>query len=190
MNFNTQDSNQEKLSNAKERRRRYEAARSKTPEYKERAKIYSARYHSKPENKETVRKNMSKPEVITIRNARRRERRATDLLHALSCRLRNGTYRAFSTNGFRKGTKTAKLIGCSWDFLQSHIESQFTKGMNWDNRTEWHIDHIVPLASAATEADAVALCHFSNLRPMWARDNKIKGDNVVTCQPELLLAMQ
>lgn len=47
--------------------------------------------------------------------------------------------------------------------------------MTWQNRGEWHIDHIVALATAKTEADVLALNHFTNLRPMWGPDNLKKG---------------
>ena len=47
--------------------------------------------------------------------------------------------------------------------------------MNWDNRSEWHIDHIVPLSSANTEEELIRLCHYTNLQPLWAEDNLKKG---------------
>lgn len=48
--------------------------------------------------------------------------------------------------------------------------------MSWENRHLWHIDHIVPLATAKTEQDVIALNHVSNLRPMWSKENLSKGD--------------
>ena len=41
-----------------------------------------------------------------------------------------------------------------------------------------HIDHIVPISTASTEEEVIALNHFTNLRPMWARDNMVKGAKV------------
>ena len=43
--------------------------------------------------------------------------------------------------------------------------------MSWENRHEWHIDHIMPMASAVTQEDAERLQHYTNLRPAWANDN-------------------
>ena len=58
-----------------------------------------------------------------------------------------------------------------------YYESKFTAGMNWDEvvKGNIHIDHIVPLATAKTEADVVRLCHYTNLQPLWAIDNRRKG---------------
>lgn len=104
-----------------------------------------------------------------------RERRARDPLYAVSCRIRARITSVFKYQGFRKSEKTEKILGCDWDTLKSHIERQFIKGMTWENRSEWHIDHIVPLASAKTEEDLIALNHYTNLRPLWAEDNLSKG---------------
>ena len=37
------------------------------------------------------------------------------------------------------------------------------------------IDHVVPLASAKTAEDMFALCYYTNLQPLWAKDNLRKG---------------
>ena len=90
-------------------------------------------------------------------------------------RLRARTCGAFRQHGFKKGTKTGDMLGCEWGFLKAHIEAQFTEGMSWGNRRLWHIDHIIPLASAKDEATLVRLCHYSNLQPLWKKDNQSKG---------------
>ena len=53
--------------------------------------------------------------------------------------------------------------------------------MSWDNYGlyGWHIDHKVPLSLAKTEEELLKLCHFSNLQPLWAKDNLKKGDSIV-----------
>jgi hypothetical protein len=66
---------------------------------------------------------------------------------------------------------------CSGLVLISEIITRdFAKGMTWDNRVDWHIDHIMPISSAKTEADVLRLHHFTNLRPLWAHENAAKGD--------------
>jgi ribosomal protein L40E len=82
----------------------------------------------------------------------------------------------------KKDIKTGSAIddlGCSISEFKNHIESKFTSGMNWNNwsRTGWHIDHIKPLASfdLTDPSQLSKACHYSNLQPLWARDNLIKG---------------
>lgn len=70
------------------------------------------------------------------------------------------------------------MIGCDWDVLRKYIESKFLPGMSWGNKSEWEIDHIIPLASAKSEEEIKKLCHWSNLQPLWKEDNRIKGDSM------------
>ena len=95
------------------------------------------------------------------------------------CRIRN----FLRMHGHHKKAKTTQMIGCSWEELMTHLESQFLDGMTWDNRSEWHIDHRLPLAAATTEEEVMKLCHYTNLQPMWGEDNLIKNDKY--CPKEL-----
>lgn len=69
------------------------------------------------------------------------------------------------------------LFGCSAHFMRQHLESQFKSGMTWENRKEWHIDHIRPCASFdfAEKSDALICFNWKNLRPVFARVNTRKG---------------
>ena len=116
-----------------------------------------------------------------------KKRRKTDPLFKLAGNLRTRTYQAFKYNGYSKNTKTQQMLGVSWEVCKAHIENQFTKGMNWDNYGEWHIDHIIPLASANTEKELTKLCHYSNLQPLWAEDNLSKGSKIEPQQMKLTI---
>jgi hypothetical protein len=67
--------------------------------------------------------------------------------------------------------------------LKEHLERQFLSGMTWDNfgqgPKKWHIDHIVPLASftftCMQDPEFKIAWALSNLRPLWRRDNLLKG---------------
>ena len=107
-----------------------------------------------------------------------RERRKTDPLFKMKGNLRKRTWEAFKNKGYSKNTKTQEMLGVDWEVAKTHIERQFTKGMNWNNYGEWHIDHIIPLASANTIQELKKLCHYTNLQPLWAKDNIIKSDRI------------
>lgn len=82
------------------------------------------------------------------------------------------------------------LIGCSQSEFRAHIESQFKSWMTWDNYgTRWHIDHILPCASFDhTDAAQVRQCwHWTNLRPLCAKKNMQKSDEITEPQMHLLL---
>ena len=80
--------------------------------------------------------------------------------------------------GNSKSLHTMFLIGCEVDYLMYYLQSQFKLGMNWDNYGLWHIDHIKPCASFdLSKEDEQRKCfHYTNLQPLWARDNLSKGD--------------
>lgn len=90
-------------------------------------------------------------------------------------RLRDRLRKVFSNHGKKKQSPTLAMIGGDWLVAKRHLESLFTEGMTWENIGEWHIDHIIPFATAKTEEELIALCHYTNLQPLWAFDNMSKG---------------
>ena len=107
-----------------------------------------------------------------------REKYDTDPKYNLSQRIR-GSLRK-SLKGIRKNAPTFTLLGYTPTELVNHLESQFTDGMSWNNMSEWHIDHIRPVASfnyTTTECEDFKKCWaLSNLQPLWAMENIIKSD--------------
>ncbi len=94
-------------------------------------------------------------------------------------RLNTRMTSALFSAGVRKAHNTEELVGCSIKHLMEHLEKQFTPGMNSANHVKWHIDHIRPCASFdLTDLKQQRQCfHYSNLQPLWARDNIEKADN-------------
>lgn len=82
--------------------------------------------------------------------------------------------------GINKSAATLDLIGCSAKQLKEYIESKFLYGMSWENYGEWHIDHIIPCTSfnLNEESEQRRCFHYSNLQPLWAKDNLRKGDTL------------
>lgn len=107
-----------------------------------------------------------------------RDRRINDPEFRLLSNLRSGLYK--SLKGLTKSNTSMQYVGCDIETLRKHIELQFTKGMNWENYGKWHLDHIKPLASFNftgdnKESQLRDAWHFTNLQPLWAKDNIMKG---------------
>lgn len=119
------------------------------------------------------------PEKVLVSSRKRQnQKRKTDpifaLKHRVSCLLRQ----SLKSMNYKKGSLTQDIIGCTNNEFRRHIEKQFTKGMGWNNFSEWHIDHIVPVSVGKTEKQVIELNHFTNLRPLWASDNLKKSNKV------------
>lgn len=76
-----------------------------------------------------------------------------------------------------KAHRSEQLVGCQIHELRSHIERQFSEGMSWGNYGQWHVDHIVPCAAfdLTSTTEQRACFHYTNMRPLWARENIIKS---------------
>lgn len=109
-----------------------------------------------------------------------RERRHNDPNYRLGNRLRSRLWHALRDNA-KKAAKTMELVGCTIGELRQHLESKFVVGMSWSNIGMWHIDHIRPCASfdLSDPAQQRACFHYTNLQPLWERDNLAKGDSLI-----------
>ena len=102
--------------------------------------------------------------------------------------LRKQLNRWVKRSSGRKSTQ--ELLGCSFSEFREWIQSQFKRGMRWDNYGQlWHLDHIMPCcAFDLTRPDQVRICfHFTNLRPMSARANLRKNKRIT--EPQLRLPL-
>lgn len=130
----------------------------------------AAYYKANPEKRSDYRKKNR-----VHRNATRILRRKNDPMFAVSARLRNRIFLAFNGKGWTKCGSSLDLIGCTFLEMKQHIESLFVGEMSWENKGRWHIDHIIPLASAKTPEEMAVLCKYTNLQPLWSMDNLKKG---------------
>lgn len=95
----------------------------------------------------------------------------------IAARCRSRVSEAIKQQSATKYKNCVDLLGCSFEELKTHLESQFTKGMTWENYGKWHIDHIKPCKSfnLTENSEQIKCFHFSNLQPLWAIDNIKKG---------------
>lgn len=80
----------------------------------------------------------------------------------------------------KKLFKIENLIGISLAKVKLWLEMNFEEGMNWDNYglNGWTIDHIEPCANFdLSDPEEQKKCmHWSNLTPMWHKDNNAKNN--------------
>ena len=108
-------------------------------------------------------------------NKRERKRRQGDVNYKLAGYLRSRFYNAVKRG--QKSGSAVKDLGCSIEAFRLFIENQFDGGMSWGNYGEWHLDHVLPLASfdLTDRQQFLEACNWLNYQPMWAKDNRIKG---------------
>ena len=89
----------------------------------------------------------------------------------IAVRISRGISKAIGAE--KAGRHWEEMVGYSLDELKNHLERQFVKGMNWENKSKWHIDHIVPKHSFSLDSsESIKACWaLSNLRPIWASEN-------------------
>lgn len=178
--------------------RRNEAARNRYARNPEARREYARSWSKK--NRERISARCKKWRASNIDEARRREkewrdrnpeklrrrlrdkareRRKTDPSYRLSQNLRRRLRSALS--GRVKGGSAVGLLGCTIDEFKKMLEAQWQDGMSWNNYGQrpgsWNIDHIIPMSSRdlSERKNLEEVCHYSNLRPMWASDNYSKG---------------
>jgi hypothetical protein len=121
----------------------------------------------------------NKNKVTDYRKTYQKQRYSSDVQFRLSVILRNRLKQAIKNN-FKIGS-AIKNLGCSIEQLKSYLESKFLLGMSWDNYGVhgWHIDHIKPLSAfdLSDKKQMLEACHYTNLQPLWAKDNLSKNDN-------------
>lgn len=97
-------------------------------------------------------------------------------IHIITWRsLLHNTLKRFNTT---KESKTIELLGYSAQDLKEHIESKFLDGMSWNNRSEWHIDHIKPVSHFDNTEKMSVVNSLDNLQLLWAKDNLSKGSKI------------
>ena len=127
-------------------------------------------------NREANREHVNKRQREYIKN-RRLNNDSLRLLYNLRTRVRSAIRRN------TKGGSTISLLGCTIKELKKHLESMFDDNMSWDNYGlyGWHIDHIKPCASfdLSIEDEQRKCFHYTNLQPLWAKDNLKKKDKIL-----------
>ena len=110
-----------------------------------------------------------------------KNRKETDPIFKMQCRIRRLIGNSFKNCGFRKNTLSEKILGCSFENFKVYIESQFEDWMTFENHGKyngeyhfgWDIDHIIELKTVKNIEDVIKLNHYSNLRPLDSKINRV-----------------
>lgn len=136
-----------------------------TKKYKRYVNLYNTK------NKDKLRKNRSLYESNKKKN---------DPLYKLTTNIRTLISSSIRKTGFKKTSKTASILGCSFIEFKIHLESQFDNKMTWDNYgSYWQIDHIYPISKCFTEEEILKMNHYLNLRPLEALENNKKNNKII-----------
>ena len=179
----------EKIRFDKWRQKNKEQIRTKRKKWEDlnQDKIKSYKENYKKYNKDKMNqyhKNYRKENKVKLsekNRKREKEKRKNDINYKLKSLLRHRLYLALKGN-FKSGSAVRDL-GCTIPVLKTYLESKFQSGMSWDNWTAdgWHIDHIKPLSSfdLTDRNQLLEACNYTNLQPLWAKDNLSKGAKTV-----------
>ena len=109
-----------------------------------------------------------------------RKKRMQKLEYRIASSLSRAIYQALKEN--KEGGKWRSNVGYTMTELRQHLESQFIKGMSWDNYGKWHIDHVIPQAffeyGSVNEVEFKMCWRLENLQPLWAIDNLRKSNKL------------
>lgn len=165
---------------AKNKERVASIAKKSNAKCKERISAYQKDYREKNKKKLSIyhkewrRKNLSNTRVYM------RARRKNNINFRLREALRTRQTKAL--NGLYKKGSFVRDLGCTISELKFYLEGQFLPGMSWENYGEWHIDHIIPLSffDLTDREQFLKACHYSNLQPLWAKENLVKANKIIS----------
>lgn len=115
------------------------------------------------------------------RSSERMKGMMQDKAFAFLSRIRDCIYKAVKKRRkYRKAGRSEYILGCTYDFVQQHIENQFLPNMTWGNMDLWHIDHHIPCSffDLSDERQQRICNNWRNLKPMWAADNLSKKNKL------------
>ena len=144
-------------------------------------KDYNKNYYNKNRDSELERRKNYNSQNRGNINEYVKNKMKTDLNFKLASYMRNRLYKAYKAQKVRKTNKTFDLLGCSHSFFKNWIIHQLYGNMTLENYgSVWQIDHCLAIASfnLLDENDMKKCFNWVNLRPMYVKDNIIKGNKI------------
>tara|TARA_Y100000589_G_scaffold37005_1_gene30977 strand:- start:86 stop:1048 length:963 start_codon:yes stop_codon:yes gene_type:complete len=152
--------------------------RKNNEKFREKIKNYRKSYSEK--NKDLI--NVYKKEWIA-------EKRENDLNFRILDNLRHRIKEAIKAGDSYKSEKTLELLGASIKQVKTHLEKDFSEGMNWDTRggeNGWDIDHVRPCNTfnLKNKNEQLVCFNWRNLQPLWANENRYDKNGKYTKNDE------
>ncbi len=152
-----------------------------------RCKIYRDKNKEKLKLKRKIYLKKNKEKITKAKSNYVKKRLIIDPQYKLIFNIRRAICNSLTKNGYKKNTKTANILGCSFEDFKLHLESNFKSWMTWHNHGKyngefnfgWDIDHIIPLSSATCEEDINRLNHYTNLQPLCSYVNRVIKRNTI-----------
>lgn len=150
---------------------------------KKRRKEYSKKHYQlhKQEKSEYGRKYFQKNKRKILDKFLKKKKEDPNVL--LAANLRGRLSHAIKENS--KSGSAVSDLGCTIEQLKQKFELMFYPHpdtgeiMSWKNYGYygWHIDHIAPLCNfdLTDKEQFKKACHYTNLQPMWSKQNMSKG---------------
>ena len=115
------------------------------------------------------------PEKVKLQSKKRNAKPSYKIQKRLKMNFKNWLFKG------RKSARTESLVGCILQVCILWIEAQFLPGMTWENYGAWHIDHMLPWEhfNLLDEGTHHKVMHYTNLQPLWRRDNEAKGSKII-----------
>ena len=87
--------------------------------------------------------------------------------------------RSLETTNQKKNSRTASILGYSWQELKEHVENHSNYNKVKDG--EWHLDHIFPIKAFIDHNvwDIKIINALDNLQPLEAKENLSKNDSYI-----------
>ncbi len=107
------------------------------------------------------------------------KRRNEDPLFKLSTQVRGLIRTSLKKKGYKKDSHTYEILGCDYATFFEHLKATWRNnyGTEWQGE-DYHIDHIIPLATAKTRQEVLDLCYYKNLQMLTPRDNLVKNKSL------------
>lgn len=129
-------------------------------------------------------------EKFRAKDKRNNLKKLNDSFFIFKEKIRMNIKNSFYKKYYPKKSKTAEILGCTFEEFKIYIESKFEPWMNWNNygnkngictdkNQSWDLDHIIPISTAKTEEDVIKLNYYKNFQPLCSYVNRyIKSDKL------------